>query len=375
MSLITIKEVTNSKDFELFLDVAWIINSKDPNWVPPLRLEQKDLFSPKNPFFKRAKTKKWLAFKDNVLVGRITGTINDAHNEFHDEKCAFWGFFECINDSEVAKALFKEVEDFGRAEKMKVLRGPMNLSTNQECGLLIQGFDDPPQVMMTYNPPYYQTLIENLGHTKAMDLFAWNMPTTSQMPERIRLIGEKKEKSKGITYRSVDMKNWKKEVDLMFSIYNDAWEKNWGFIPMSREEWDHMCNGLKLIVDPDLIIVVQVEGQAAGFLVALPDLHQALKQIPNGKLFPFGFLKMLGRKKYINRMRIITMGVKKAYHNAGLAALLYNQITKIVHEKKLNDFKEVEMSWILETNKEMNRPLEMMGANIYKTYRIFDKIL
>jgi len=375
MPSLTIKEVLNSKDFNLFLEVAWIINSSLPHWVPPLRLEQKELFSPKNPFFKTARCKKWIAYKDGAPVGRIVGTINEAHNSFHNELCAFWGFFECINDLEVAGLLFKTVEDYGRQENMTIIRGPMNLSSNQECGLLIDGFNDDPQVMMTYNHPYYKEIIEKLGHAKAMDLFAWNMSTSTKMPERILRISERKEKSDEITYRPIDLKNFDREVELMFEIYNDAWEKNWGFVPMSREEFIHTSHGLKLVLDPDLVIFVEVKGQAVGFLVSLPDLHQALKQIPSGKLLPFGIFKFLRRKKYMNRMRIITLGIKKAYQNAGLAPLLYTQITKVVHEKKLEQYKEVEMSWILETNKMMNRPLEQMGAKIYKTYRIFEKTL
>lgn len=375
MSQVAIKEVLSSKDFELFMDVAWTINQNNPHWVPPLRLEQKELFNPKVPFFKKARVKKWLALKDGKVVGRIVGGVNEAHNEFHNEKCAFWGFFESINDLEVAKALFNTVEAYAHQEKMEMIRGPFNLSTNQECGLLIKGFDDPPQVMMIYNPPYYKDLIEACGHGKVMDLHAWRMSTECDMPERIKKISERKEKSEGITYRCVDIKNWDREVELMFNIYNDAWEKNWGFVPMSREEFIHMGKGLKMIIDPDLVVIVEVKGEAVGFLVALPDLHQALKQIPNGKLFPLGIFKFLARKKYINRMRIITLGIRKAYQNSGLAPLLYTQITKIVHEKKMDQFKEVEMSWILETNTMMNRPLELMGAEVYKNYRIFEKKL
>lgn len=375
MNEIVVKEVISNKDFEKFLDIAWIINASNPHWIPPLRLEQKELFNPKNPFFKTARSKKWIAYKNQKPVGRIVGTINEAHNSFHNEKCAFWGFFECIDDIDVAAALFKVVENYGRQEQMTILRGPMNLSTNHECGLLIKGFDDDPQVMMTYNQKYYQELIEKLGHNKAMDLVAWRMSTSTCMPERIQRISERKEKSEGITYRPINLKNFDQEIELIFEIYNDAWEKNWGFVPMSREEFIHTSKGLKLILDPDLVIFVEVHGEAVGFLVSLPDLHQALKQIPDGKLLPFGIFKFLRRKKYMNRMRIITLGIKKAYQNSGLAPLLYSQITKVVHAKKLHLYKEVEMSWILETNKMMNRPLEQMGAEIYKTYRIFEKNL
>lgn len=375
MKDLVVKEVLSSKDFETFLDVAWTINQDNPNWVPPLRMGIKDLFNPKNPFFKTSRARKWIVLKDGQAVGRIAGVINEAHNSFHDEKCAFWGFFESINDINVAKKLFELVEQFGREEKMQIIRGPMNLSTNQDCGLLIKGFDDPPQVMMPYNPTYYKELIETCGYNKAMDLLAWRINASSTMPERIQKISARKEKSEGITYRCLDLKNWDREVELMYAIYNDAWEKNWGFVPMTHEEFVHTSKELKLVVDPDLVVFVEVHGEAVGFLVALPDLHQVFKQIPNGKLFPFGIFKLLQKKKYMNRMRIITMGVKKAYHNSGLASLLYTHITNVVHAKKLNDYKEVEMSWILETNKMMNRPLELMGAEAYKTYRIFEKNL
>lgn len=362
----------NKKEQKRFIDLQWKLYKGDPIWVPQLKLSLKEQFSPKHPFYKTAEIKSWIAVKDGEDVGRIQAIINNKHNEFHDENIGFYGFFESIEDTEVFKALFSAAEDYLRSQGKTEMRGPANPSTNYAVGTLIKGFDDDPQVMMTYNNPYHQVLTESLGYSKSKDLIAYQLDLNFQMPEVIEKISARAEKSNKITYRKVNMKKWKEETDILWDIYNDAWEKNWGFIPMLKEEWEHTCKDMKSIVDPNLLLICEVAGKPAGFILALPDINQAFKQVPNGKLLPFGIFKLLNAKKYMTRMRVLTMGVKSNYRKLGLESILYTKTKQLGLDAGYN---EVEMSWILEDNLNMNKPLLRMGAKPYKTYRIFSKSL
>jgi hypothetical protein len=371
-SPIQLIEVKSRRDFNLFVELPWKIYAGDPLWVPRLRLEMKDLFSPQNPFFQVARIRSWLAKKNGEVVGRITGIIYDEHNKFHQEKCAFFGFYEATNDSQVAEILFSRLEEYAREEGMDTIRGPMNFSTNHDCGLLIEGPADPPQMMMPYNPLYYRQQIENFGYQKAMDLLAYRRSTHIAMPEKIQRIADRTEKSKNITYRPLNKKEWAKEMDKMFSIYNDAWEKNWGFVPFRREEFDYVAKQLKTVVESKLVIYVDVGGESAGFAVALPDYNQVFKRIPNGKLFPTGIFKLLNARRYINRIRVITLGIRHKFQHLGLGGLMYRYLER---QSKELGYDEGELSWILENNTKMNSALVTMGAEAYKRYRIFEKKL
>ncbi|CBW26085.1 conserved hypothetical protein [Halobacteriovorax marinus SJ] len=362
----------NKKDRKRFIDLQWKLYKGDPVWVPQLKLSLNEQFSPKHPFYKTAEIKSWMAVKDGKDVGRIQAIINHKHNEFHDENIGFYGFFESIEDEEVFKSLFQAAEEYIKAQGKSEIRGPANPSTNYTVGTLIDGFSDDPQIMMTYNNPYHQKLTESLGYSKSKDLLAYQLDLNFQMPEIIEKISARAEKSNKITYRKVNMKDWKNETEILWDIYNDAWEKNWGFIPMLREEWEHTCKDMKSILDPNLILICEVAGEPAGFIVALPDINQAFKQVPNGKLLPFGIFKLLNAKKYMTRMRVLTMGVKSKYRKLGLESILYTKTKKLGLDAGYN---EVEMSWILEDNLNMNKPLLRMGAKPYKTYRIFSKNL
>jgi hypothetical protein len=298
---------------------------------------------------------------------------NSAYNDFQKTKIGHFGFFESIDDKNVAQKLLDTAESFLKAEGLTSVQGPMNPGTNYECGLLINGFEDDPQIMMTYNPRYYQTQIENLGYAKTMDLLAYNINADFKMADIILRIAERTEKKSKVSFRNVNKKNWAQEIEILFDIYNDAWEANWGFVPMTKEEFFHTAKDLKDIVDEKLVQIAEVNGQPAGFILTLPDLNQVFKQIPNGNLLPTGVFKILFPKKYINRVRVITMGIKKQYRKIGLETLLYkyNQINILKNPL----IKNIEMSWILENNLEMNKPLITMGAEAYKTYRIYEKNL
>jgi hypothetical protein len=373
---ISIRETNLSykKDLKEFIELPWSIYKNDPHWVPPLKMALKDMLNlNKHPFYKTAKVKTWLAEKDGVVVGRIMAINNSAYNDFQKTKIGHFGFFESVDDKNVAQKLLETAESFLKAEGLTSVQGPMNPGTNYECGLLINGFEDDPQIMMTYNPRYYQTQIENLGYAKTMDLLAYNINADFKMADIILRIAERTEKKSKVSFRNVNKKNWAQEIEILFDIYNDAWEANWGFVPMTKEEFFHTAKDLKDIVDETLVQIAEVNGQPAGFILTLPDLNQVFKQIPNGNLLPTGVFKILFPKKYINRVRVITMGIKKQYRKIGLETLLYkyNQINILKNPL----IKNIEMSWILENNLEMNKPLITMGAEAYKTYRIYEKNL
>lgn len=371
--------VLTPRDWAKFVALPWDsgIYANDPNWVPPLRLQIKDLLDPKkNPFFKHAKVYAVIAWRGKCPVGRLLGVIDENHNTFHDEKIAFFGFFESEKNPETAQALFAEISKWAQLRGMRELRGPMNPSTNHECGLLVDGFEDPPSVMMTYNPPYYGALIEGCGLKKSKDLYAWELKQSTTFSDRLLKHAERLKRRTQIHIRPVNLKNFDAEVDQILEIYNNAWEKNWGFVPMTPEEFRHMAKDLKSVLDPRLLLIAEVRGEAVGFALALPDINQALKSNRSGKLLPLGLVKLLwnlkgpGRKKRLNRLRILTLGIKRGHQSSGLGPLLYTEYLKLGREL---GYERGEASWILEDNLPMNRALEQMQASHTKTYRIYEK--
>jgi hypothetical protein len=373
---LNIKEInlSNKKELKKFIELPWAIYKNDPHWVPPLKMAVKDLLDQKkHPFYKTATVKAWLAEIDGVPAGRIMAVNNHAYNEYQKSKIGFFGFYEAINDEAVASLLLNTAEASLKAEGLTSMQGPMNPGTNYECGFLVDRFDDAPQIMMTYNPPYYATQVESFGLTKAMDLLAYNVDANFTMPKIIMDIAERTEKKSKVTYRTLNLKKWNQELDIMFDIYNSAWEANWGFVPMTKEEFYHTAKDLKSIVDPDLVHIALVDGVEAGFILTLPDLNQVFKQIPSGNLSPKAIYKILTAKKRMNRVRVITMGVKKEFRKIGLETLLYKHNHIAIKKNPLN--KNIEMSWILENNLEMNKPLIRMGGEAYKRYRLYEKAI
>jgi len=378
--MVTLKPIETKADWDAFIDFPWKIYKDDPNWVPPLRIAVKDLLDvKKNPFFKHAYMHPVLAFRDDVCVGRVVGVVDDNHNEFHAEKTAFFGFFESINDEKVAHALLDEVARWAKSKGMSALRGPMNPSTNHECGLLVEGYDDPPSVMMTYNPPYYVTLLEKWGLTKSKDLYAFTIDGNRvKFSDRIMAQAEKLRRGNIVTFRPVNLSKFDEEIEKILEIYNDAWEKNWGFVPMAPDEFRHMAKDMKAILDPELLLIAEVRGQPAAFALTLPDVNQAIKKVKDGKLFPTGLLKLFwnikgpGRKKTINRCRILTLGIKKEFREYGIGPLLYAEYYK---RGPALGYPIGEASWILEDNRPMTKALQFMKAERTKVYRIYDSAL
>jgi hypothetical protein len=378
--MIKVKRVETKTDWNRFVDFPWAIYAKDPHWVPPLKIAMHDLLSvDKNPFFKHAYMHPLLAYDGEKLVGRAVGVIDDAHNKFHNEQTVFFGFYESIDDQAVTDALLGEIAQWGKARGMKLLRGPANPSTNHECGLLVEGFEDSPAVMTTYNPPYYAKLLEKWGLAKSKDLLSYVIDShTSKFSDRLLAQAEKLKQGGKVTFRTVRMNEFDKEVDRILEIYNDAWEKNWGFVPMTSEEFRHMAKDMKMILDPSLLLIAEVRGEPAAFALALPDVNQAIKKIPSGKLLPFGLLKLLwnlkgpGKKKTMKRCRVITLGIKKKFQQLGVGPILYLEYLK---RGPAAGYLSGEASWILEDNLAMNRALEHMCGKRTKVHRIYDKAL
>ncbi len=376
--------VRGKKDLNKFIKFPWKIYRDDPNWVPPLLMEIKSrLDKKKNPLFSHVDAEYFLAYKDGTLAGRITAHIDHLYNETWNEKSGFFGFFESINDEEVARALFEEVEKWHRSRGMERVMGPFEFNTNDECGLLIEGFDTPPMIMMPHHKPYYKELIEKQGYRKIKDLVAYifrrdDKELTEKLEKVLKRIKSNAEWAmrNGFTVRPINLKNFYPEVERLKEIYNEAWSKNWGFVPFTEEEFIELAKGLKLLADPELAPIAEYarpDGtkEPAGFALVLPDANQIFKEI-DGKLFPFGFVKLITGLKKIKRGRLLTLGVKHKFHKKGVDSLLYYQIFTKALEK---NYEAVEASWILEDNMQMRKPIEFMGGKVYKTYRIFVKNL
>ncbi len=364
---VTVREIPPGRSLKPFIDLAWEMNAGDPAWVPPLRLQLRTLLDrEKHPFHRHAEVAYLLAEREGRPVGRIAAIVNHRHNEFHDERTGFFGFFECENVAVTARALFEAAEGWLRERGMEQVRGPMNFSTNEECGLLVDGFGKEPAIMMPYNPPYYGTLIEGAGYRKEKDLLAYALDR-APAPERLVRGVERLARREKATVRPIDPKHFERDVGIIKDIYNAAWEENWGFVPMTDEEFDFMAREMKPVYDPDLCLIAEVEGEPAGFSLALPDLNVAFKPL-NGRLFPFGFLRFLWHRRRVWRVRILTLGIRAEHRHRALGPLLYLR-TWLVGEGEKGYHGEA--SWILEDNREMNLALEKMGAYVNKRYRIY----
>jgi GNAT superfamily N-acetyltransferase len=355
-----------------FIELPYRLYRNEPHWVPPLRMAVKELLDKaKHPFYADAETQLFLARRDGRVVGRIAAIWNKAHNQFYGEQAGFFGFFDCENDVAVADALLSKAREWTRAKGAAFLRGPVNPSTNYECGVLVEGFDADPMVMMVYNPPYYDALLQKVGLRKAKDLFGYLSNANRIEMKKIDRVADKVLKTTGVTVRPINMKDFDAEVGRVWEVYGaatGAWAENWGFVPMSRAEFAAMGKEMKMIVKPDLVQIGEINGRVVGFALALPDVNQALKPA-NGNLFPTGLLKILYYQRLIKSVRVLALGVVEEYRASGLAAAFY--ATLVRNARKLG-YGDCEMSWILEDNVLMNRSLEVMGAKRYKTYRIYE---
>ncbi len=369
----TIQLVKTQTHLRDFIRLPWKIYAGNPNWVPPLIVDMKKILDKKkNPFFEHSDAQLFLAQDNGETVGRIAAIINNNHNAFHNEKIGFFGFFECIDDSNAARELFDAAAQWVKERGLTHLRGPANFSTNDPCGLLIEGFDSPPVLLMTYNPPYYINLLEGAGFKKIKELYAYSYHRDLPMPERFEALAKRTLADAHVTFRTINLKDFDNEVKRVQTIYNDAWQNNWGFVPMTEAELAHMAKELKPIVDPDIVYFAEVDGEVAGFSLALPDYNEILKDL-NGRLLPFGIFKLLMNRKKIKRVRVITLGVRKKFQNKrGLAPAFYYE----TYRRGINKgYSLGEFSWILDDNVLMNRALEGMGATLYKKYAFYEKFI
>ncbi len=370
--MVDVNVVKSKKEMGEFIDFPYKLYEGDKNYVPELRIAQKEtLDRKKNPFFKHAEAEYFLA-KDNngKIVGRIAAITNENYVKHWNENYGFFGFFESINSKEVAKALFDAAIDWLKQKDVIGAYGPMNPSTNDTCGTLVDGFDTPPYIMMVHNKTYYDTLITNCGFKKRMDLLSYRS-VIDEFPIRYISLADKIEerlKKRGIIIRQVDFKNIKSEAPKLQYIYNKAWEKNWGFIPMNDDEFKEIVKELKMVTSSDLVFIAEDKGNPVAFIANLPDINEITINFKNGRLFPFNFLKLLNFKKKTKKLRVLTMGLIEDYRNTGIDSVLYAHSFR---GAKKYGFVEAEASWILENNVMMNRILKNIGADPYKRYRIY----
>jgi GNAT superfamily N-acetyltransferase len=375
-SEVRVREIPEGRSLRSFIDLQWRLNRHDPNWVAPLRMTvAAALKRKKHPFHRHSEVAYFLAERNGRVVGRIAAIENRLHNEFHEDRVGFFGLFESEDDPEVARALLEAAADWLRRRGLDVMRGPLNFSTNEEVaspGVLVEGFDTRPAIMMSHNPPYYGPLLEGAGLRKVKDVLAFRFDDPEAVPRRGAQSIQRILAREGVRVRPLDIRRFREEVDTIKAIYNSAWSRNWGFVPMTDAEFDHIAREFRPIVDPDLCLIAEVNGEAIGFSLVLPDLNEALRHNPDGRLFPFGLLRLLWYRRRIRGMRVLTLGFQPRYQHAGIGVAFYLQ-TWLTGVRK--GYIRGEASWILEDNLEMVRALERMGAPAGRRNRIYERAL
>jgi hypothetical protein len=373
--MIDIVEVKSGKQLKTFIDFQHDLYKGDSNYVPELFIAQKDLLSAgKHPFHEHSKLQAFLAYRSNEVVGRIAAVINNNHNSFNKANDGFFGFFDAIDDQDVANELFAAATVWLKQQGAATIVGPTNPTTNDTCGLLVEGFDMPPVAMMTYNKPYYSKLIEGAGLKKQVDLLAYDLPTSTANERTVRLREalEARLKTKGITIRPINMKDFKNEVRKVKEVYNSAWDKNLGFVPATDAEFAYLAKDMKMILDPDFCLVAEHNGAFVGFSLGIPDINEILRTIPRGRLLPFGIFKLLFGVKKIRYLRVLALGVVDGYRKLGIEACFY---ARIIESAKKKNMRGAEASWILEHNEMMKKGIEDINGTAYKKYRIYEKLI
>jgi len=364
--------VNSKKELASFIDFPHDLYANDPNYVPELFIAQRDLLT-KHPFHKHNKLQCFLAYEGDKIVGRIAAILNNAHNEYNKVNDGFFGFFDCINDQQAADQLFETAAQWLKVKGVtgKFL-GPVNFSTNEPCGLLVEGFDSPPVLMQTYNAPYYAQLIEGFGFEKDVDLIAWHWDGNNYDDKSVRLLNALQERLKrnNIIIRKVDLKNFKEETAKLREVYNSAWDQNTGFVPLTDEEFDYLAKDLKLILDPEFALVAEQNGKIVAFGLALLNYNEIFKTIKRGRLLPTGIFKLLFGKKKIQSLRIYALGVVDGYRKMGIEAVLYGTIIKNYTARGL---KWAEAGWTLENNTMINEAIIAIKGDPYKKYRLYKK--
>ena len=354
-----------------FINLPWKIYAHYPKWVPPLKKDVRRMLDPRrHPFWEFSERRLFLARRGSKTVGRIAGIIDRHYNEYHGEKMGIWGFFECIDDSAVAAALFSAAETWVRQKGMTFIRGPLNPSPNYEVGLLIEGFDYPPALGMTYNPPYYPRLVESCGFSKEKDLLSFLIEAPFQVPEWMDRLAERLAHKKGVHIRHVSPKDLDAEFLLIKEIYNESWSGNWGFAPLSDNEIRDIQKKVKQFADPDLAFFIYYEQEPVAVCVVFPDPNPLLKRL-NGRVGLLGLLKLLIYQREVRGLRGLIFGVKEEYRQLGFPMLATHHLNEILQKK--GNYQYMEMGWCLEDNESINFLIEEAGVKTHKRYRLYRK--
>ena len=368
--MIKIRKIRSKKNLRKFIKMVWPLYEGNQHWVPPLISEVEAILTPgKNPFWENSERDLFLAYRNDEIVGRIAAIVSHNHNEVYKEKTGFFGFYESIDDQEVAHALYEAAEEWLSNKGLRHMRGPMNPNINEEIGFVVEGFDQDPFIMMPYTLPYYPNLTEAEGLKKIKDVYSYWSSTSDGMPEKVERVVKAIKKRYKITVRPANLKNLEEEAALIKEVHDEAWRDNWGAVPFTDPEFDEIVKKLKPVIIPDIVPIVELDGKIVAMAVAAPDANQILR-LANGRLFPFGFIKILLNQHKVNRVRVIILGVLSEYRRCGFDALLYYELFKAVEK---HGFMGGEFSWILEDNVEMTRIIEGWGGKRTNTYRVYQK--
>lgn len=363
--------VATSRDLDRFIAYVYERYRDDPRWVAPLSSDEKIRLSPgKNPFFEHAEAAYWLAREGGRVVGRVSASVDRNYDSYHGERQATFGFFEAESEA-AARPLLEAAEDWSQAKGAQVVRGPMSFTTNDECGLLVEGFERRPRLLMPYNKPEYGPWIEAAGYVKAKDLFSFRTPVPAEPPATFTRVASLVRRRENVTVRGMDMKRFDEELGRVKEVYNAAWERNWGFVPMTEAEIDHMAKQLKPAVVPELVRFAEVEGKPIGFGMVIPDVNLALAPL-KGRLFPFGIVRLLVALPKLREGRFMALGVKREYLKKGIGALLVEEMTRATIAR---GYREVEVGWTLEDNDAVNDVILGFGCVRTGVYRIYEKRL
>lgn len=359
-----------------FIGVPWELEARGgwSGWVPPLRVTVRDaLDRVRNPFYAEADRELLLAWRGERVVGRIAAIENRAHNLFHGDRTGFFGFFECADDQEAANALFTSAADWLAGRGLQAMRGPMNPSTNYECGLLVEGFDRRPAFMTAWNPPYYDALCRGAGLRPVKDLLGFwfdGRGSGYALPAFVHRLAERAVERGRVRFRDLDPSRFEEEVATLWALYNGAWERNWGFVPMSRGEFWHMAKEMKSLLDPRFAFLAEVEGRPAGFMLALPDYNEVLVTNRSGRLLPFGALRLLLGKRRIGTFRVMALGVGEEFRSRAILALFTREIMRRGREHAKEG---AEASWLLEDNQMIVKPMRAMGGRETRRWRVYER--
>jgi GNAT superfamily N-acetyltransferase len=374
-SRVEVRPVRTRRELRAFVRLPWRLYRGVANWVPPLLSERRrHLDRRRNPFFEHAEAEYFLAWREGEPVGRITAHVDQRLNEFQNNRWGLFGFFESERDQAVAAALLETAEAWVAERGRDRILGPLDFSTNHESGLLIEGHELLPQILENWHHPYYQALIEDQGFQKAMDLYKWEiMPDDrGEMLPVIDELADRLEPEHGIRLRRMRKRDFKNEVRAFMEVYNEAWSRNWAFVPLTDHELDHLAKELKPVLDEDFAAVAEAaDGKVAGVSLSLPDYNKVLAEL-NGRLLPLGWLKALRARKSIDGLRVFALGVKPEYQHTGVAAALYRDVWDSVFRRNVI---RVETGWILEVNEPMNRAMEALTGKIVKRYRVYERLI